>query len=194
MVTLFVVHCAGRFNYLIADRYPDSKRTWIGSMWHAKSFLHPDIVATYGYIFIWDEDMGLEHFNAEECARFDDGVGGDNEVQRTMLEIMNQLDGFDARGNIKVLMATNWSHCGSDAYGGSGDMVSTWDLKNTYQDRKKGSASGESSATLILAIVVVSSLATGAIPTTVIPPPVNSSGLVFVARAVKRQRTQIGSS
>ncbi|KAK7859752.1 26s proteasome regulatory subunit 7 [Quercus suber] len=39
--------------------------------------------------------------------RFDDGVGGDNEVQRTMLEIVNQLDGFDARGNIKVLMATN---------------------------------------------------------------------------------------
>nr|CAD1839474.1 unnamed protein product [Ananas comosus var. bracteatus] len=40
-------------------------------------------------------------------ARFDDGVGGDNEIQRTMLEIVNQLDGFDARGNIKVLMATN---------------------------------------------------------------------------------------
>ncbi|CAL4895966.1 unnamed protein product [Urochloa decumbens] len=40
-------------------------------------------------------------------ARFDDGVGGDNEVQRTMLEIVNQLDGFDSRGNIKVLMATN---------------------------------------------------------------------------------------
>ena len=35
-------------------------------------------------------------------ARFDDGQGGDNEVQRTMLEIVNQLDGFDARGNIKV--------------------------------------------------------------------------------------------
>merc|ERR1719497_12142 len=32
---------------------------------------------------------------------------GDNEVQRTMLEIVNQLDGFDARGNVKVLMATN---------------------------------------------------------------------------------------
>lgn len=28
--------------------------------------------------------------------------GGDNEVQRTMLEIVNQLDGFDSRGNIKV--------------------------------------------------------------------------------------------
>ena len=40
-------------------------------------------------------------------ARHDDGQGGDNEVQRTMLEIVNQLDGFDARGNVKVLMATN---------------------------------------------------------------------------------------
>eukprot|EP01015_Nassula_variabilis_P016531 TRINITY_DN253_c0_g1_i2.p1 TRINITY_DN253_c0_g1~~TRINITY_DN253_c0_g1_i2.p1 ORF type:complete len:434 (+),score=114.21 TRINITY_DN253_c0_g1_i2:69-1370(+) len=40
-------------------------------------------------------------------ARFDDGSGGDNEVQRTMLEIVNQLDGFETRGNIKVLMATN---------------------------------------------------------------------------------------
>jgi 26S proteasome regulatory subunit T1 len=40
-------------------------------------------------------------------ARFDDGLGGDNEVQRTMLEIVNQLDGFDSRGNVKVLMATN---------------------------------------------------------------------------------------
>jgi 26S proteasome regulatory subunit T1 len=44
-----------------------------------------------------------------------DAIGGargsdefdNNEVERTMLEIANQLDGFDARGNIKVLMATN---------------------------------------------------------------------------------------
>ncbi|XXG67707.1 hypothetical protein AAC387_Pa06g0984 [Persea americana] len=31
-VTLFAVHCAGCFNYLIADGYPDSKRTWIGAV------------------------------------------------------------------------------------------------------------------------------------------------------------------
>ena len=42
-----------------------------------------------------------------EGARHDDGAGSDNEVQRTMLELINQLDGFDPRGNIKVLMATN---------------------------------------------------------------------------------------
>lgn len=35
------------------------------------------------------------------------GDGSENEVQRTMLQIVTELDGFDARGNIKVLMATN---------------------------------------------------------------------------------------
>ena len=39
--------------------------------------------------------------------RYSDGDGSSNEVQRTMLELINQLDGFDPRGNIKVLMATN---------------------------------------------------------------------------------------
>ncbi|XP_017225821.1 uncharacterized protein LOC108201981 [Daucus carota subsp. sativus] len=34
--------------------------------WYAKRFLHPDIVAAYDYIFIWDEDLGVENFDAEE--------------------------------------------------------------------------------------------------------------------------------
>ncbi|CAJ1792287.1 unnamed protein product [Sphenostylis stenocarpa] len=34
--------------------------------WYAKRFLHPDIVAPYDYIFVWDEDLGVEHFDAEE--------------------------------------------------------------------------------------------------------------------------------
>ncbi|KAF3630533.1 putative cytochromeB1-like [Capsicum annuum] len=34
--------------------------------WYAKRFLHPDIVAPYDYIFIWDEDLGLGNFDAEE--------------------------------------------------------------------------------------------------------------------------------
>lgn len=33
--------------------------------WYAKRFLHPDIVAAYEYIFIWDEDLGVEHFNGD---------------------------------------------------------------------------------------------------------------------------------
>jgi len=35
------------------------------------------------------------------------GGGGDSEVQRTMLELLNQLDGFEPAQNIKVVMATN---------------------------------------------------------------------------------------
>lgn len=40
-------------------------------------------------------------------ARSKSGGGGDSEVQRTMLELLNQLDGFEATNKIKVLMATN---------------------------------------------------------------------------------------
>lgn len=32
---------------------------------------------------------------------------GDSEVQRTMLELLNQLDGFESSKNIKIIMATN---------------------------------------------------------------------------------------
>merc|ERR1711935_369870 len=49
----------------------------------------------------------FDEIDAVGGARGDDGAGTDNEVQRTMLEIITQLDGFDARGNIKILMATN---------------------------------------------------------------------------------------
>lgn len=31
--------------------------------WFAKRFLHPDIVAEYSYIFLWDEDLGVDNFN-----------------------------------------------------------------------------------------------------------------------------------
>jgi len=39
--------------------------------------------------------------------RIDSSRSGDSEVQRTMLELLNQLDGFEPTQNIKVLMATN---------------------------------------------------------------------------------------
>ncbi|KAK0808121.1 26S proteasome regulatory subunit 7 [Friedmanniomyces endolithicus] len=47
----------------------------------------------------------FDEIDAVGGARFDDGAGGDNEVQRTMLELITQLDGFDSRGNIKTYPA-----------------------------------------------------------------------------------------
>lgn len=39
--------------------------------------------------------------------RYDSTSGGEREIQRTMLELLNQLDGFDSRGDVKVILATN---------------------------------------------------------------------------------------
>lgn len=39
--------------------------------------------------------------------RIDSGKGSDSEVQRTMLELLNQMDGFESSNQIKIIMATN---------------------------------------------------------------------------------------
>lgn len=46
--------------------------------------------------------------NGKSCVyRYDAHSGGEREIQRTMLELLNQLDGFDARADVKVILATN---------------------------------------------------------------------------------------
>ena len=49
----------------------------------------------------------IDEIDAVGTKRYDTTSGGEREIQRTMLELLNQLDGFDARGDIKVIMATN---------------------------------------------------------------------------------------
>eukprot|EP01051_Picozoa_sp_SAG22_P011932 SAG22_NODE_1192_length_5204_cov_12.812929_3_plen_407_part_00 len=49
----------------------------------------------------------MDEIDSVGSARMDGGGGGDSEVQRTMLELLNQLDGFEASNQIKVIMATN---------------------------------------------------------------------------------------
>merc|ERR1712108_88313 len=49
----------------------------------------------------------MDEIDSIGSARVEGSRGGDSEVQRTMLELLNQLDGFEASNNIKVLMATN---------------------------------------------------------------------------------------
>jgi 26S proteasome regulatory subunit T6 len=50
----------------------------------------------------------MDEVDSIGSARIDSGGGsGDSEVQRTMLELLNQLDGFESTKNIKVIMATN---------------------------------------------------------------------------------------
>merc|ERR1712057_104387 len=49
----------------------------------------------------------IDEVDAVGAKRFDSQSGGEKEIQRTMLELLNQLDGFDTRGDVKVLLATN---------------------------------------------------------------------------------------
>ncbi|XP_010264658.1 PREDICTED: uncharacterized protein LOC104602608 [Nelumbo nucifera] len=68
--TILLFHYDGRTSEW--DQFEWSKRAIHVSVrkqtkwWYAKRFLHPDVVAAYDYIFIWDEDLGVEHFNAEK--------------------------------------------------------------------------------------------------------------------------------
>eukprot|EP00928_Gymnodinium_smaydae_P037727 TRINITY_DN2614_c0_g1_i1.p1 TRINITY_DN2614_c0_g1~~TRINITY_DN2614_c0_g1_i1.p1 ORF type:complete len:399 (-),score=126.14 TRINITY_DN2614_c0_g1_i1:122-1318(-) len=49
----------------------------------------------------------MDEIDSIGSSRVDGEQGGDSEVQRTMLELLNQLDGFEATQNIKVIMCTN---------------------------------------------------------------------------------------
>lgn len=49
----------------------------------------------------------IDEIDAIGTTRFDSFSGGEREIQRTMLELLNQLDGFDPKEDIKVIMATN---------------------------------------------------------------------------------------
>eukprot|EP00210_Caulerpa_lentillifera_P005133 g4905.t1 len=49
----------------------------------------------------------IDEIDAVGTKRFGSELSGDREVQRTMLELLNQLDGFSSAENVKVIAATN---------------------------------------------------------------------------------------
>lgn len=49
----------------------------------------------------------MDEIDAIGGRRFSEGTSADREVQRTLMELLNQMDGFDALGQVKIIMATN---------------------------------------------------------------------------------------
>ena len=49
----------------------------------------------------------MDEIDAIGGTRFGQGTSADREIQRTLMELLNQLDGFDDLGKVKVIMATN---------------------------------------------------------------------------------------
>merc|ERR1719484_435046 len=49
----------------------------------------------------------MDEVDAIGGSRFSEGTSADREIQRTLMELLNQLDGFDAIGQVKMICATN---------------------------------------------------------------------------------------
>ena len=49
----------------------------------------------------------MDEIDAIGGRRFSEGTSADREIQRTLMELLSQLDGFDVIGKVKMIMATN---------------------------------------------------------------------------------------
>mmetsp|Transcript_1610 Transcript_1610/g.2249 ORF Transcript_1610/g.2249 Transcript_1610/m.2249 type:complete len:394 (+) Transcript_1610:34-1215(+) len=49
----------------------------------------------------------MDEIDAIGGRRFSEGTSADREIQRTLMELLNQMDGFDELGKVKMIMATN---------------------------------------------------------------------------------------
>ncbi|KAG5647490.1 26S proteasome subunit rpt4 [Asterophora parasitica] len=49
----------------------------------------------------------MDEIDAIGGRRFSEGTSADREIQRTLMELLNQMDGFDSLGKTKIIMATN---------------------------------------------------------------------------------------
>ena len=49
----------------------------------------------------------MDEVDAIGGRRFSEGTSADREIQRTLMELLNQMDGFDTLGQTKIIMATN---------------------------------------------------------------------------------------
>ncbi|BFI22654.1 hypothetical protein MPTK1_8g14523 [Marchantia polymorpha subsp. ruderalis] len=90
--------------------------------WYAKRFLHPDIVARYNYIFLWDEDLGVEVFHADRYLNImeDEGLeisqpalaSSSSEVHH-ILTVRQPTE----RVHRRLITGTGWNSCNANSTG-----------------------------------------------------------------------------
>lgn len=93
--------------------------------WFAKRFLHPDVVSAYDYLFLWDEDLGVDNFNPGRYLRIMKSAGleiSQPALDPKLSEIHHQITArrkkgkvhrrvYDARGNRKCTRASEGPPC-----------------------------------------------------------------------------------
>ncbi|KAJ0244701.1 GTPase Der [Hirschfeldia incana] len=71
--------------------------------WFAKRFLHPDIVSAYSYIFLWDEDLGVDHFDAKRYVSIirEEGLEiSQPALDPNLSEVHHQLTSRDSKSRV----------------------------------------------------------------------------------------------
>uniref|UniRef100_K3YNE4 Storage protein n=1 Tax=Setaria italica TaxID=4555 RepID=K3YNE4_SETIT len=85
--------------------------------WYAKRFLHPSIVAPYEYIFIWDQDLGTETFDAEEYIKIVKKHG--LEISQPGMDITRGVKTYDVnvrRNDTEIHTSTSVGKCSEDVH------------------------------------------------------------------------------
>ncbi|OEL27838.1 hypothetical protein BAE44_0011142 [Dichanthelium oligosanthes] len=83
--------------------------------WYAKRFLHPSVVAPYDYVFLWDEDLNVDFFDADEYVRL---------VRKHGLEISQPgLDITRGKKTYDVTIRRNGSEVHRNTVGGPGNCT-----------------------------------------------------------------------
>lgn len=80
--------------------------------WYAKRFMHPSVVAPYEYVFLWDQDLGAETFDAEEYIRVARKHG--LEISQPGLDIVRGVKNYDVnvrRNDTEVHTSTSAGRC-----------------------------------------------------------------------------------
>ena len=82
---------------------------WVSSVQVSLAPCHVDI-CTHSPAYARDHQpciIFMDEIDAIGGRRFSEGTSADREIQRTLMELLNQMDGFDRLGQVKMIMATN---------------------------------------------------------------------------------------
>ncbi|XP_062196106.1 uncharacterized protein LOC133899162 isoform X2 [Phragmites australis] len=80
--------------------------------WYAKRFMHPSVVAPYEYIFLWDQDFGVETFDAEEYLKIAKKHG--LEISQPGMDITRGVKTYDVnvrRNGSEIHRSTSAGKC-----------------------------------------------------------------------------------
>jgi ATP-dependent 26S proteasome regulatory subunit len=63
-----------------------------------------DIISYYQFLLVKPCIIFMDETDAIGGRRFSEGTSADREIQRTLMELLNQLDGFDQLGKVSLVM------------------------------------------------------------------------------------------